>query len=158
MASSFVYTVAIRDFGTGEEQWSSLDTSGFSYYCTLVSNNYIPQNYHSMASNFSGAELSSVTGSSFTAGFNGTVRMLLTGRSVFSNSTSNQAEFRAADVSWKSANIGVAHAFLVLRQQTNDANSPVIAYISTGGFPITTNGGNLVISFANSGVFLMRAE
>lgn len=150
MASSFVYIGAMTNFGTGVENWSN--ANGNSYFITLVSNNYVPSPGHSMASNFSGAELSSA---SFTAGFNGTIRISVTGRSVFSNTTSNQVEFRCADVSWQSANVGVAHAFIILAQRTNDANSPLIAYVSTGGFPITTNGGNFVISFANSGVFQM---
>ena len=156
MASSFVYDIALAGFGNGRFNWSGLDTSGFSFFVTLVSNGYVPANAHSYASNFSGNELSSVVGSSFTAGHNGTVRILLTGRSVFSNLTSHQAEFRAADVSWQSANIGVAHAFIIGMVGTTNGDSPLIAYVSTGGFPIATNGGNLVLSFANSGVFLTQ--
>ena len=149
MASSFVSDIAKGLFGTGDN-WSTVSTG--VYYVTLLSNNYVPNQAHSYASNFSGAELSST---SFTAGFNGTVRLSLVGRTVFSNTTSHQAEFRATAAVWSAISAGVAHAFCVVKQAGSDGLSPIIAYVSTGGFPITTNGGDLTVSFANSWVFLM---
>lgn len=148
MSSSFLYTAALAGFGNGLlGDWSA---AGGSFYVTLVSNNYVPSEGHSYASNFSGAELSSA---SHTGGYGGTIRVSMTGRTVFSNTTSHQAEFRASPVSYVGISAGTAHAFIVLKQAGSDGNSPLVAYVSTGGWPLVTNNGNVTISFANSGVF-----
>ena len=92
---------------------------------------------------------------SFTSGFNGTIRISLTGRILNNNGTSNQAEFQAASVTWSgigSAN-GTPAAFIILQQSGSDAVSPLVAYNSLGGFPVTLNGTNLTISFTSAGVF-----
>ena len=127
--------------------WSSVNAS---YYACFVSNNYVPSETHIYASAFSGAELSSA---SFTAGFNGTGRISLTSRVLNVNQTSNQAEFQAATMTWSGFSAGTAHAMIILHQAGADASSILVAYNSTGGFPIVTNGTNLTISFSSAGVF-----
>ena len=150
--SSFLYNIAKVGFhqSTGLCYWSSTTAS---YYITLVSNNYTPDEDHNFASAFSGAELSST---SFTGGFNGTMRISLTSRTITSNVTSNQAEFQAATVVWSGISAGTAHAFVVLQQSGSDALSQLVVYNSLGGFPITTNATNLTISFTSAGVFALQ--
>jgi len=150
MASSFIYDITKTLFGTGEN-WSTASTG--VYYITLLSNNYVPNPGHSYASNFSGAELNSI---SFTSGFAGTLRISMTSRSVFSNTTSHVAEFRAADVSWTGLSAGVAHAYSIVKHVGSDGTSPIMVYCSTGGFPITTNGGNFAISFTSNVVWYLQ--
>jgi hypothetical protein len=151
-ASSFLYNSAKGGWGMLSQPslcyWSSTTAS---FYITLVSNGYIPSESHVYASAFSGNELSEVT--SFTAGFNGTIRISLTGRILNINNTSNQAEFQCNGVTWSAINAGTAHAFIVLQQATNDANSPLVCYNSLGGFPITTNDTNLTLSVTSAGLF-----
>ncbi len=154
-ASSFIYdyakSMAMSVSGPSLCYWSSTTAS---YYITLVSNNYVPNEANVYASAFSGAELSST---SFTAGFCGTMRISLTGRTLNINNTSHQVEFGAATITWSGISAGAAHAFIVLQQATtsalSDANSPVICYNSLGGFPITTNGTNLTLSITSAGIF-----
>ena len=149
-ASSFIYNTAKSGWGNGALcLWSSTTAS---YYITLVSNNYTPAETHVYASAFSGAELSST---SFTAGFNGTMRISLTTRVLNTNQTSNQAEFQAATVVWSGISAGVAHAFIVVQQSGADARSELVMYNSLGGFPITTNGTNLTISFTSAGALAL---
>jgi hypothetical protein len=149
--SSFLTNYAKVGFHTGVLcLWSSTTAS---YYITLVSNGYVPDEDHNFASAFSGNELSST---SFTAGYSGTMRISLTGRVVNSNATSNQAEFQAATVVWSGISAGTAHAFVVIQQSGSDALSPIIVYNSLGGFPITTNATNLTISFTSAGVFALQ--
>lgn len=149
MASSFVTDIAKAGFANGLLcYWSSVTAS---YYVTLVTTGYVPSPAHSMASNFSGFEV----GGGFTSGLNGTIRISLTNRTVVSNTVSHQAEFNAAQVSWVSLT-GTVAAWAILQQGTTNGNSPLIVYNSLGGFPITMSGATLILSFPNSGVFLLR--
>lgn len=104
------------------------------------------------ASAFSGAELSS---SSQTGGYNGTMRISLTGRVLNTNQTSNQAEFQANSVTWSGISAGTAHAYVIIQQSGADARSELITYNSLGGFPITTNNTNLTISFTSAGALAL---
>lgn len=146
-ASSFIYDSAKGGHGIGTLcYWSSTTAS---YYITLVSNNYTPDEAHSYASAFSGAELSST---SFTGGYNGTMRISLTGRILNINNTSHQAEFQCNTVTWSGLSAGTAHAFVVVQQTTSDGLSRLVTYNSLGGFPITTNGTNFTLSFTSAGI------
>lgn len=149
-ASSFIYNTAKSGWANGALcLWSSTTAS---YYITLLSNNYVPAETHVYASAFSGAELSST---SFTGGFSGTMRISLTSRVLNTNQTSNQSEFQAATVTWSGLSAGVAHAFAVVQQSGADARSEIVMYNSLGGFPITTNGTNLTISFTSAGALAL---
>ena len=149
-ASSFIYNTAKSGWANGTLcYWSSTTAS---YYITLVSNNYTPAETHVYASAFSGAELSST---SFTGGFNGTMRISLTSRVLNTNQTSNQAEFQAATVVWSGISAGTAAAFIIVQQSGADARSELVMFNSLGGFPITTNGTNLTISFTSAGALAL---
>ena len=151
MASSFLFDRAKSGFGDGLlGDWSA---AGGSFYYTLVNASYVPNEAHSMMSQLSGFELSSAR---HTGGYNGTIRVSMTGRSVFTNITSHQAEFRASAVCYTGLSAGTAVAGVVLKQAGSDGNSPLVAYVSTGGYPLVTNNGNVTISFYNSGVFNLQ--
>ena len=126
--------------------WSSTTAS---FYATLVRASYVPAESHVYASAFSGSELSSI---SFTAGFNGTGRISLTGRILNTNQTSNQSEFQANGLIWSGLSAGTAAALIVLQQAGSDGLSPLIAFTCGGGFPIITNGTNLTVSFTSAGI------
>lgn len=149
-ASSFVYDTGKTGFVTGALcYWSSTTAS---FYISLLSNNYVPDESHSFASAFSGAELSTVVaGASFVPGFNGTTRISITGRVLNNNNTSHQAEFQMNTVTWSTINAGTAHAFVIFQQTTSDGLSRLLTYNSLGGFPITTNGTNFTLSFTSAG-------
>ena len=156
-ASSFIYnaskTMGMILTNTATQNnlcyWSSTTAS---YYITLLSNNYVPAETHIYASAFSGAECGAA---SFTSGFNGTMRISLTGRILNVNQTSNQVEFQCSQVSWAgiAAANGTAHAFVIVQQSGSDALSPLITYNSLGGFPITFNGTTLTLSLPSAGIF-----
>ena len=156
-ASSFIYDHAKGGWGMISQPslcyWSSTTAS---FYITLLSNNYVPDQAHRYASAFSGAELSST---SFTGGSGGTMRISLTGRILNINVTSHQAEFQANTITWSGLSAGTAHAFVVMQYSTSgatqgsDGNSPLVCYNSLGGFPIATNGTNLTLSVTSTGLF-----
>lgn len=128
--------------------WSSTNAAA-SFFWTLVSNNYVPNETHVYASAFSGAELSSA---SFTAGFGGTIRLPVTNRVLNINTVSHQAEHQANSATWSGISAGAAHAFVLIMQATSDGNSPLITYNSLAGFPITTNGTNLTLAPTSAGI------
>ncbi|HEY5867087.1 MAG TPA: hypothetical protein VI542_16315 [Candidatus Tectomicrobia bacterium] len=150
-ASSFIYDHAKGGWGMISAPslcyWSSTTAS---FYITLLSNNYVPDEAHRYASAFSGAELSSI---SFTGGCGGTMRISLTGRILSINVTSHQAEFQANTITWSGLEAGTAHAFVVLQAGTSDGLAPIVCYNSLGGFPIATNGTNLTLSVTSAGLF-----
>ena len=149
-ASSYITNAAKGGWANGALcLWSSTTAS---FYITLLSNNITPAETQIYMSAFSGAELSST---SFTAGYNGTMRISLTGRVLNINQTSNQAEFQANTVVWSGISAGVAHAFVVIQQSGADARSEIVMFNSLGGFPITTNGTNLTISFTSAGALAL---
>lgn len=158
-ASSFIYDYAkamgMSTSGPSICYWSSTTAS---FYITLVSNNYTPNETHVYASAFSGAELGSA-GGSFTPGCGGTIRISLTGRILNINTTSHQVEFQANTITWSGISTGTAHAFIVFHYATSgatqgsDASAVLICYNSLGGFPITTNGTNLTLSVTSAGLF-----
>lgn len=152
-ASSFIYDNAKGNVngGSGFCLWSSTTAS---FYITLVSATYVPNEAHVFASAFSGQELGAV---SFTSGYNGTIRISLTSRLLNINNTNHTAEFRAALVSWAgiAAANGTAGAFIVLHQNGSDGTSPLVTFNSLGGFPVTLTGTDLAISFPTSGVFTL---
>ncbi len=125
--------------------WSSTTAS---FYATLVRSSYTPAESHVYASAFSGSELSSL---SFTAGYNGTGRLSLTGRVLNVNQVSNQVEFQASALVWPGLSAGTAAMLVFLQQAGSDGASPLIAWTTSGGFPLTTNGTQLTISFYSAG-------
>ena len=130
--------------------WSSTQ-AGASYYWTLISNSYIPNETHVFASAWSGHECS---GASFTAGFNGTIRKAVASRVLNINTVSHQAEFQANSVTWTAvgATQGTAHAFGIVMQVVSDGNSPIVTYNSLAGFPITFNGTDLTLAPTSAGI------
>ena len=76
----------------------------------------------------------------------------LAGKTVTQDDTNNRAEFDANDVTWTGINAGTAAACVVYKDTGNNATSPLIAYIDSGGFPVTTNGGDLTITWNSQGI------
>lgn len=56
-------------------------------------------------------------------------------------------------MTWTAINAGtVQAAILILEGKSDDSTSILIAYIDQGGFPVTTNGGDLTIQWSASGI------
>jgi len=94
-----------------------------------------------------------LTGTGYQAGFAGTGRKTLSNKAIAEDDANNRAEFdNTVDLTWSAINAGAAAAFIVYKHLTSDAASVLIAYVDTGGFPITTNGGDLTIQFNAEGI------
>lgn len=99
----------------------------------------------------------------FVAGFSaldevvatGYARVTLTGEAVVEDLPNNRAEFNADDAAFGAIGNGsndTIDGAVLFRFVTNDADSPVIAHIDTGGFPKTTNGGTFTVQWNPEGI------
>ncbi len=83
----------------------------------------------------------------------GYCRITLAGRTINEDDANDRAEYDADDVTWPGINAGTAAAAIVFKESAvGDTQSILIALIDTGGFPITTNGGDLTIQFNAEGI------
>ncbi len=66
----------------------------------------------------------------------------------------NRAEFDAPDVTWTALGAGTRAiaGLVVYKFITNDAASPLICYIDSGGFPKTASGGDIQVVWNAEGI------
>jgi len=94
-----------------------------------------------------------LTGTGYVAGWGGAGRKTLASKTIVVDKPNNRSEFDAADLQWASINAGIAAAAIIIKEGgANDTTSRLIAYIDTGGFPISTNGGNLDVTWNAEGI------
>jgi len=107
---------------------------------------FAPGPSHNTISQVSGIEAS---GTGYTSGYGGAGRHALASKTSTEDDTNKRAKLDAADAQWASINLGATRVtgFAIARETTNDASSLLIAYCDEGGFPITTNGGNLDLAW-----------
>ena len=94
-----------------------------------------------------------LTGNGYVAGFAGSGRKTLSSKVFTEDDANNRGEFDdTADITWTGISAGIAAAAIVYHHLTNDAASVLIAYIDTGGFPVTTNSGDLTLQWNAEGI------
>ncbi len=91
-----------------------------------------------------------VSGTGYTGGFGGSGRKTLTGIAIAQDDAANRGYFDAADLIWTGINVGAVAGIVFYKQGSSDADSEIIGFQDTGGFPVTTNGGNLEVTFSAS--------
>lgn len=81
-------------------------------------------------------------------------RKALAGEAVNEDDPNNRAEFDANDIQWATLGVGTRQnvGLVLFRFVTNDADSPVVAYIDTGGFPFSGNGGQVDVAWNAEGI------
>ncbi|MFQ5641666.1 MAG: hypothetical protein ACE5IR_27135 [bacterium] len=94
-----------------------------------------------------------LTGTGYIAGWGNSGRKALTSVTATADKTNDRAELDAADLTWSGINAGTAAAAIIIKEGgANDTTSRLIAYIDSGGFPITTNGGDLTVTWNAEGI------
>jgi len=75
------------------------------------------------------------------------VRKQCESQTVTADTTNNRGEFDFADITWTNLGAGTRQVagFFIYIYVTNDADSPVLAWVDSGGFPFSANGGNFTI-------------
>lgn len=81
-------------------------------------------------------------------------RKTLAGEAVNDDAANDRGEFDANDIQWVALGAGTRQAagMVLFSFITNDAASPLIAYIDTGGFPFSGNGGNVDVAWNAEGI------
>lgn len=119
-----------------------LDFDADTIRVMLVDNTYVFNADHDFVSEVSGSELSGT----------GYTRPTLANVTVTLDDTNDLAYMDADDLVWSSINAGTADAMILYKFVTNDADSALLGYIDSGGFPVTTNGGDLNVTWAAAGI------
>lgn len=73
-------------------------------------------------------------------------------QTVAYDAANDRLEFDAADAAWTAIDAGTAAQATVLKDTATPTTSPVICNVDTGGFPVTTNGGDLTIQWNVEGI------
>lgn len=81
-------------------------------------------------------------------------RKALANQAVNEDDPNNRGEFDADDIVWTALGAGTrqAQAMVIYKHVTNDADSPLLAFIDSGGFPFSGNGGNVTIQWNAEGI------
>jgi len=121
--------------------------SDYTYRAILLATGYTPSVDHNYYSEVSGFEM--VNATNYTKG-----GKTLTSLSVTEDDSNNKGIYNAANLTWSSINNGKVDKLVVLRWKVTDTpNSEIVCVTSGSGFPHTTDGTDLIISFPN-GVYI----
>ena len=85
----------------------------------------------------------------------GYTRTALSGSSVTYAHAGNHAMWDMVDAFWPWINAGTASAAVVFKDTGDEATSPLVFYLDTGGFPVETTGGDLWIQWSASGAAIL---
>jgi hypothetical protein len=126
-----------------------MGTSGFTFTTAdvrvlLVGTGYTFNADHQFVSEVVGNE---VTGGTY-------ARQALEGKTATQNNTLDRAVFGCNNLAWLAISVGTIKAAIAFVQVTNDADSWLLGYIDSGGFPFVTGGGNFLIEFDPTNQFL----
>lgn len=98
-----------------------------------------------------------LTGTGYVAGHGNSGRKTLASKTITVDKANDRTEFDAADIVWTAIDAGIASQALVIKEgAVNDTTSRLITHIDSGGFPKTTNGGDLTITWNAEGIFQLR--
>ncbi len=139
---SFMFNEAKKEFLNGTLDWDSQN-----FKAMLVTSGYTPDKDDIFVSELGANELS---GSGYVAGFNGAGRVVITGKVVSKDDTTDRAYLDCDDVSWVGINAGTIRALVIIQEVTSDADSKLIAYLQLSADQ-ATNGADIRIKIPTSG-------
>ena len=142
--ADFVYNEAKRALASGELDFTSDDIR-----VLLVMTNTTADTEDDVNTFAGFSTLDEFDGSNYSSG-----GVALTGEAVNEDAGNNRAEFDANNATFSSIGAGTRQiqACIVYKWITNLNSSLPIAYIDSGGFPISANGGDLTIQWNAEGI------
>jgi hypothetical protein len=94
-----------------------------------------------------------VAGTGYIGGHGGTGRLTITNVSVVRDTGTFRIRVFGDDMLWSHINVGTVGGILVIREGTaDDTDSLLIGYTNEGGFPVTTDGGELQVRWHVGGI------
>ena len=94
-----------------------------------------------------------LSGTGYVAGHGNSGRKTIASKAFSEDDPNDRGEFDAADLVWTAINAGIADAVILLKEgSSDDTDALLIAYIDSGGFPVTTNGGDFTVQWNAEGI------
>lgn len=135
--ANLIYNKAKKGFVDGTIDWDNHTVKAM-----LVGDTYTPDKDHNFVADVVAAELSGT----------GYDRKTLANKTVTQDDVNDVAKVDADDITWTGIQAGTAKGMVIYKEETTDADSVLIAYIDEGGFPVVSNGGDLIMEFHESGI------
>lgn len=141
---SFAYTLFLQDVGRGEIDFQE---AGDDIRIILVMTNTTADTDADAEFVASITTLDEYDGANY-------VRKALANQAMAADLANNRGEFDADNIQFASLGAGTRQAagMLLFKFITNDAASPNIAFIDSGGFPFSGNGGNVDVTWNAEGI------
>lgn len=79
----------------------------------------------------------------------------LSGLSISGNNTADTSSALASSVTWSSLNVGTIQGAVIYQGTLGNGAAVPICYLDSGGFPISTNGADITITFSTNGIFTL---
>jgi len=142
--ANFIYNEAKRAIAEGEIDFG---TGGATIKAMLVMSNSTTNTEDDANTLAAFTTLDEMDGANYS-------RITLSSQVVNEDSANNRAEFDAADITWSSLGAGTRQvkALIVYKHVGADSSNVPIAYIDTGGFPFSANGGNVTVQWNAEGI------
>lgn len=124
----------------------SIDLLGDTIKVMLLGTGYTADPDHQFVSAINSHELS---GTGYTGGFSGSGRKTLASKTAAKDDAANIAYFDAADVTWTAIDAGTVGFAAIIKENTSDADSEVIAIIDLAP-DVPTNGGDYTLQWSST--------
>jgi len=96
-----------------------------------------------------------VTSGGYVGAFGGAGRLSLAAKAIAVDQANDRAEIDCGDITWTAITqdgVETWVAFLIAKEDTNDASSPLIAHLEPTGVPLTPNGSDIKITIDAEGL------
>lgn len=142
--ASFVYTPAKAAIMRGELNFQE---AGDDLRVLLVMTNTTADTEQDMANIADITTLDEMDGANY-------VRKALANQTVTEVDASDLAKLTCDNITWSTLGVGTRQVagMVLYKHVTNDADAVLIAYIDSGGFPFTANGGDVTVTINADGL------
>jgi hypothetical protein len=84
-----------------------------------------------------------LSGTGYTGGFGGSGRKTTASKTILEDTANDRVEYDFADIVWTGINAGTIGGAIIVKEITNDASSPLIAFLDPAD--LVTNGGDVTL-------------
>lgn len=131
----------------------SINMNTDTFQIMLASSSYVGSPDHTTSSNYNTWECTGTGYSRKTLTFTGAG-----GGRISQDTTYDCVIFDADDVSWTTLTAGTISGAILIRSGSTNGTTYLICAVDTGGFPITTNGGDLTLTWSSNGIVRYNSQ
>jgi hypothetical protein len=144
---SDVYTYFKDEYSRGTFVWDVSD----NIKVILITTGYIFDPDHHYVSELSQYE---INGTNYISGYGNAGRALIESRSVYTDLSTDSVYFKGDNISWSGVNAGIIGSLIIAMESGgSDSNSLLIAHLTSGGLPLTTDGTSVNLVWNTLGIF-----